>query len=49
MFQGKIRMENIINILNEEIIVFEVEQNAEVQKDSGIQADTAKELRVCGT
>lgn len=48
MFQGKIRMENIINILNEEIIVFEVEQDAEVQENTGIQANTAKEFRVCG-
>ena len=39
MFQIEVSVEGQVNIFYEEIIIFEIKQNAQIQKQSGEQAN----------
>ena len=48
MFQRIVRVKNVINIFHEEVIVFEIKQDAQIEKNAKNETDTIPQVPVCG-
>ena len=48
MFQRKIRVEGIIDIFNEKVIVFKVKKDTEIQDDACAETHTVQQFTMCG-